>query len=208
MARKKFESKGVVLIVPGYSEQQSANYRDLPDEIWKQNLKLGEEYEVSNLGRIRTVDHPFKWFNGHSMCQYTKKGIIRKGVMTVDGYFRLNAKRKGYFVHRIVASTFLGDSDLFVNHINGNKQDNRICNLEYVTHKENMEHALRTGLWSGKFPENKPKLSDEIVDKIRDDFKNKRFKQKELAGMYNVCKDTIGRICRGKFAYAQKKENK
>ena len=69
-----------------------------------------------------------------------------------DGYkfiaLRKDKKRKSFKVHRLVVSCFLKPSELHVNHINGIKDDNHIDNLEYVTHKQNMAHAVKTGLWN------------------------------------------------------------
>jgi hypothetical protein len=64
-------------------------------------------------------------------------------------YFRINGRRgKNTYVHRVIASLFLGEhpSTVDVNHKNGNKSDNRVDNLEWVTRRENIQHAIRTGL--------------------------------------------------------------
>jgi hypothetical protein len=71
-----------------------------------------------------------------------------KGNPDKDGYLsvalQITANKRNYLrVHRIIASTFLGNSDLQVNHINGNKQDNRLENLEYTTQQENQSHRRK-----------------------------------------------------------------
>lgn len=67
---------------------------------------------------------------------------------TNGGYQIVNASRPPQYVHRLVAETWIDNPNHYpeVNHINGDKTDNRVENLEWVTHSENMRHAYRTGL--------------------------------------------------------------
>jgi hypothetical protein len=70
-----------------------------------------------------------------------------KGHIDKKGYFRVNGRTfVTPFLHRIVAITYLGPSDLEVNHIDGIKTNNSVSNLEFVTTKENINHAIRLGL--------------------------------------------------------------
>lgn len=76
----------------------------------------------------------------------------RKTILSSTGYGWLTLwrkrKKKSYHVHQVIAFAFLGPrpQGLCVNHKDGNKLNNLPSNLEYVTFKENMQHALRTGL--------------------------------------------------------------
>lgn len=94
--------------------------------------------------------------NGYIMNRNTGRILAtypdRSGYMTV----RLSKDNRMYTkrVHRLVAETFLEPPDeeaWQVNHINGDKRDNRLCNLEYVTPSDNMYHAYANGLnhWEG-----------------------------------------------------------
>ncbi|MGE3608031.1 MAG: HNH endonuclease signature motif containing protein [Bacteriovoracaceae bacterium] len=76
--------------------------------------------------------------------------IIYKGSPNCDGYLKTCLYRNGvskiWSVHRLVAQAFIGISSLDVNHIDGNKENNRPENLEYLTRANNVRHAVRTGL--------------------------------------------------------------
>lgn len=111
------------------------------------------EIKVSNYGEIFTTNKNKIRSNGR---KDNRKGKLLKPATDKDGYLRItltnNGKRKSYYVHRLVARTFLDnyDNKLQVNHKNGIKKDNRVENLEMVTLQENIKHSIITGL--------KPKL--------------------------------------------------
>ncbi len=107
-------------------------------EVWRDVPGYQGLYEASSLGNIRS-----------NYCR-TKNGKIilsnkinRKGYVTICLY--KNKKRFSTEAHRIVANTFMPSSDnkLQINHINEIKNDNRICNLEWCTPKENLNHGSR-----------------------------------------------------------------
>ena len=81
-----------------------------------------------------------------------KKMKFLKKLLNNSGYYHtcLYNENGGKFflVHRIMAETFLPKDDTrnFVNHIDGNKENNLLCNLEWCTHQENMQHAWKSGL--------------------------------------------------------------
>lgn len=82
--------------------------------------------------------------------------------------FRSKIRNKTYLVHRLVAENFIPNplSKSFVNHKNGIKTDNRVVNLEWVTHQENMEHAKNHGLIKRGEENNQSKLTSSEVESI------------------------------------------
>lgn len=96
-------------------------------------------YEINKHGRIRSLRK--KYFHKELSVR-----IDRAGYLTV----RLNKKGKcsTQYIHRLLALTFIPNKEnkKFVNHIDGNKLHNRIENLEWVTHSENVTHAYKKGL--------------------------------------------------------------
>ena len=112
------------------------------NEVWK-SIKDYSDYEVSNLGRIKS----FKFGKeiiltpGKDSCGYLYVGLCKNG------------KRYPKSIHRLVLEAFKLNEDLNkteCNHVDGNKENNYIENLEWCTHSENMKHAIETGLINNK----------------------------------------------------------
>jgi hypothetical protein len=109
-------------------------------EIWKDIQGYEGIYQISNLGRIKSLHR-----------DYTN-GRILNPAKNNRGYLRLglsgNGKVRYDSVHRLVAETFIPNPKNLpeVNHIDGNKLNNRVENLEWVTKGENQAHAYKTGL--------------------------------------------------------------
>ena len=116
-------------------------------EIWK-DIDGFPGYQASSKGRIRC----FRDFHGNITNNYR---FLKPG-MNKDGYYdiclyTIERKKVRKRVHRVVATAFLGvHEDLVVNHINGNKLDNRIENLEFVTAERNSTLASESGLYKTK----------------------------------------------------------
>lgn len=109
-------------------------------EIWKDAPGYEQEYAVSNFGRVISF----------------KKGRPKFIQPTLDrnGYFYVTfcpwTRKKRFQVHRLVLLAFVGPSELVTNHKDGNPKNNKLSNLEYCTHSENVYHAYRTGLNTAK----------------------------------------------------------
>lgn len=151
--------------------------KELKNERWKEISGLENKYQVSTLGRVRSIYRK-------------KKFILLPGIMNGYLYFNLPDK-KIRTVHRMVAEYFIDNPKKLpiVNHKNGVKTDNRVVNLEWCTHVENMGHARKNGLYGAK-------LSNAQVKKIRKIYKTdwNRFSMSELAKKYKVSKSYIWRI--------------
>lgn len=116
------------------------------NEEWR-GIKDFPAYEVSNLGRVRSKDRAITQF-GHKE-HYTRimRGKILKVGMLNSGYMAVwlckNGKKTAVTVHRLVAAAFLSGKGNDVNHIDGNKCNNQVCNLEWVTRSENIKHSYQ-----------------------------------------------------------------
>lgn len=145
-------------------------------EIWRpiQNFPL---YDCSSCGRIR--NH--------------KTGRILKTNINTRGYMHLTLRRnnKAYTerVHRLVALTFLpiANSDqLDVNHIDGDKLNNHVSNLEWCTRSENIQHGIRNGLIKTNDYGHKRKAvrvveTNEVFSSIRECARELKIDQSEIS---------------------------
>jgi hypothetical protein len=106
------------------------------EEIWKDIEGYEGLYQVSNLGRVRSLDRLVTYKNG---CNRMFKGCVKRLYKKENGYLSVNMSKDGidktYYVHRLVASTFL--PNLYglpqVNHKDENKENNCVENLEWCT---------------------------------------------------------------------------
>ena len=114
-------------------------------EEWRNIEGYEGLYEISNLGRVRSLDRIVVYSNGR---KYFYKGEILKLKVDKYGYniisFCKNGKHKTYTIHRLVASAFIPNTEnkSCIDHINTIKTDNRVENLRWVTNKENMNNPL------------------------------------------------------------------
>jgi len=156
-------------------------------EIWKDIDGYEGYYQVSNMGRVRSLDrlveHPT---NGARVLN----GELRKLKTHRSGYHHLGLTKDGEtkyrLVHRLVAQAFIPnpESKPQVNHIDGVKTNNNVSNLEWATHKENTVHAVENKLI-------KTKLSKKDVLEIRCRYNEKGESPLKLAEEYSVTRWAI-----------------
>lgn len=143
----------------------------------KRNIYSLEDYTITKKGEIVN----------------NKTNRILKPQLNGKGYLRVTICGKRQFVHRLVAQKYISNPYNLpqVNHIDGNKLNNNVENLEWVTNQENRKHALKNGFhlcgeqcsWS--------KLTEKDVIFIRE---NQNLGIKELMNMFNVSRGTISGI--------------
>ena len=139
------------------------------EEVWKDIAGYEGIYQVSNQGRIRSLDRLSKAHNNHgTMCRTKIRGRIMRGTPDQDGYLDVclynDVRKPKYFrVHRLVAEAFIPNPDKLpqVDHINCIKDDNRVENLAWVTCKENINRAWKAGRCTPRQP------SPEAVERFR-----------------------------------------
>lgn len=153
-------------------------------EAWKPVVGYEGAYEVSSHGRIKKVGAQRKDGSAFIMKPYLKDRYVVIELVK-------NGQRKRWPVHRLVLIAFFGyDKERpHVNHIDGNRGNNMLANLEWVTIQENMKHAIKTGLFSIGANHQHAKLNEENVVQIRRMGGTHTFTQ--LANHFGVSEATL-----------------
>lgn len=119
-------------------------------EEWRAVVGYEGLYEVSNQGQVRSVNRSRK---GRYDCSARVRGQMLKPI-NQNGYLLATLRKGGiqkhYRIHRLVADAFIPNENPErnrVNHIDGDKSNNNVTNLEWCTYRENAIHAINNGLW-------------------------------------------------------------
>lgn len=173
-------------------------------EIWKPVKGYESYYEVSNEGNIRTIERIIKL----PTHQYLKKQKLLTQFKDRRGYFHVklydgNGKCKSLTTHRIVALTFLNNPKelIEVNHIDHNKHNNCLSNLEWITRSDNIKHSYSfrdPKTYKGSANKNS-KLTESEVINIRKEYKTTKTTYKQLSNKYNVGITLISYIVNNKI---------
>lgn len=125
-------------------------------EIWKDIPGYEGIYQASNLGNIRTHVNKTTQTYLHG-TRHWKQRVLKQKYGKLTGYrisLWKDGKCKGYLVARLIAATFIDnliDTNLTINHIDGNRQNNKVSNLEWLTREDNIRHGFNTGLYKSQY---------------------------------------------------------
>lgn len=167
-------------------------------EIWRAVVGYEGLYEVSNLGRVRSLERVVaRSYHSSILC----KSKIMKQRLDAHGYYKISLSdekhnHKSFFVHRIVASAFIPNPNNYpiINHKDQNPKNNYVCNLEWCTQKYNCNWADRNERLAAHFEKPIKQIKNEVVVKIW-----KSGSQIERETGYK--RRNIQKACNGEYGY-------
>jgi hypothetical protein len=171
----------------------------LENEIWKDIPGYEGLYQASTLGRIKCLKRERINSRNPNYTLFLKEKIKKQSFNKLLGYLYItltdrNKKPSSKRVHRLIAETFINnlENKLEVNHIDNNKLNNSVDNLEWCTALENTRHLFKTG-----HPAKRIKLSFDKIQEIKDFYKNNNLSYKKVGELYGVKEKAIMRLVLG-----------
>jgi len=184
-----------------YLENQTFVYME--NEIWKPVKNYESYYEVSNFGNVISVERYIE----HPTHNYLKKQKLLTQFDDGRGYKHVKlydekGNPRNFTIHKLVALSFLDNPKNYneINHIDHDKKNNRVNNLEWITRSENIKHSYqsrdpKTYKGSGN---KMSKLTEEQVIQMRKDREVSNLTYKQLAEKYFVGITLVGYIINNK----------
>lgn len=175
-------------------------------EIWKDVEGYEGSYQVSNLGRVKSLER----IVNHSIYgkMYVGERILKTYNCNHDEYIRIDLKSNGIkdkkLVHRLIAESFIPNPEnkKTVNHKDGNKKNNNIDNLEWMTHSENHLHSYkelgRKGYFTGITGKNNPKSKPIIQLSLTGEYIKEFCSATEAEFKTGIFQTNISKCCVGK----------
>ena len=179
-------------------------------EIWKSVNGYEGLYEVSNFGRVRSLDRTTRQYNNGTLSTARYRGKLLKGRTDDNGYVRVHiskcGKSEALSVHRIVAMAFCEKPEGcdIVNHLDNNPSNNSAENLEWTTYEGNMQWAARQGRMKGNLDNiQKAQESRKVpVIAISPDGEEMYFSsQINAAKQLGIQSEHIAAACRKEYGY-------
>lgn len=171
------------------------------EEVWEDIKGYEGLYKISNLGRVKSLE---RWIYNVNRKYLSKEKILKP--IKVGNYLGVQLSFKGksekFYIHRLVCEHFIIkiDGKTNVNHIDGNKENNVVDNLEWCNQSENNYHAFNNGLINSVGEKHHYAIySDDEVKELRKLYKTGKYKQSELANMFGMSKMTVHRIVKNKL---------
>lgn len=173
------------------------------EEEWRDIRGFEGYYQVSNLGRVRSLNRTITCSLGKS---FKKKGkVLSMNKFSSSGYricmLTKGKIRENKFFHRLVCQAFLPNPENkpFVNHIDNDKLNNNITNLEWSTPMENTTHAKNIGVIKNGLDHYCSKLSTSDVKDIYYLAIKGELSQKEIARLYGISQSGVSNIKNNKI---------
>lgn len=174
------------------------------NEEWRDIKGFEGYYQISSLGRIKSLKRLIIRRDGKPYPQkecFLKPSKNRKGYLT--GQLSKDYKTTFYQVHRLVAEAFIPNVYNLpqVNHIDGNKENNSVDNLEWISNYDNMQHSIKTGLRDVKEISNKMKTAKrrEVLQySIYGEFIKHWKSIKDVETELKIPNQNIVKVCQGK----------
>lgn len=161
---------------------------DLPNEEWRILNEFNASYAVSNLGRVKRVKAGRSTFENRILKPKQRGGYLLAALFWGN-------KRRYVGIHNLVARSFIGDCprDWVVNHIDADKSNNRLDNLEYATKSQNSQHAWDSGLHP-KIRKSPKKLSAKKTNEIKNLLEKENMSFRQISKITGVGDTTVSKI--------------